>query len=336
MRGVNLEVAKGEFCCLLGPSGCGKSTLLKAIAGFEQPSQGGIILDGADITCMPPQKRNVGLVFQHYALFPHLTVYGNIAYGLKRHKHQAAEIKRKVEQILETIGLSGYGGRRIHELSGGQQQRVALGRILVLSPKLLLLDEPLSNLDAGLRFHMRAEIREIQTRLQVAAILVTHDREEAMSMADRIAVMQEGRIAQMGTPQDLYNQPVSAFVAGIIGDVNQFTGSIEQGRLHIQGQILSLPDEAAMQSGPVKALVRPEKIRLEPQRPGGMNGPVKSQSFLGDHYQYQVEMQAQGQEPQIINVTAPADAGLFQVGEVVCIDIPAADIHLYPAEAERQ
>ncbi|WP_442601929.1 ABC transporter ATP-binding protein [Paenibacillus sp. KN14-4R] len=225
---VNVEIRSGEFFTLLGPSGCGKTTTLRMIAGFYYPSAGRILFGGQDVTNLPPNKRNTGMVFQNYALFPHMTVFENIAFGLQTRKQPKAVIQEKVERALAQVHLTTYGSRRIDQLSGGQQQRVALARALVIQPDLLLLDEPLSNLDAKLREETRLEIKKLQLELGVTTLYVTHDQAEAMSMSDRIMVMQGGVVQQIGTPQEIYNQPVNRFVSSFIGETNLWEGIIER------------------------------------------------------------------------------------------------------------
>ncbi|WP_372813912.1 ABC transporter ATP-binding protein [Paenibacillus sp.] len=225
---VHIQIKPGEFFTFLGPSGCGKTTTLRMIAGFYIPSSGRILFGNREVTGLPPHKRNTGMVFQNYALFPHLTVFENIAFGLQVRKKSKAEIKEKVEQAQRLVHLEGYGSRRIDQLSGGQQQRVALARALVIEPQILLLDEPLSNLDAKLREETRLEIKRLQLELGITTIYVTHDQSEAMSMSDRIMVMQGGVVQQIGSPQDIYNKPVNRFVASFIGETNLWEGTVEQ------------------------------------------------------------------------------------------------------------
>ena len=224
--GVDLAVRRGEFLSLLGPSGCGKTTALRLLAGFEQPSEGSILIGGVDAVGIPPYRRNVNTVFQHYALFPHMTVRDNVAYGLKQRGTARAERQRLAEEALELVQLRGYADRRPRELSGGQQQRVALARALILRPRVLLLDEPLGALDLKLRREMQIELKRMQSQLDLTFVYVTHDQEEAMSMSDRIAVMSRGRIEQLDRPQVIYDHPASAFVAGFIGDMNFLEGQI--------------------------------------------------------------------------------------------------------------
>ena len=226
VRDVTLTVPSGELLTLLGPSGCGKTTTLRMIAGFQTPSAGSLWIGGVDVTNVPASRRDIGFVFQNYALFPHLSVAENVAYGLRvRHKPRHA-IETEVERVLDLVGLAGYGARPPHELSGGQQQRVALARAIVIQPRLLLFDEPLSNLDAKLRVQMRDEIRSVQKLLGITTVYVTHDQEEAMAISDRIAIMQAGRVAQYGTAEALYRHPTSRFVAGFLGRTNLIEGVI--------------------------------------------------------------------------------------------------------------
>ncbi len=266
LKGINISVSKGEFISLLGPSGCGKTTLLRIIAGLTEASEGSIEVEGKDVSGLPPFKRNNGMVFQNYALFPHMTVQENIAFGLKMHGVGKKEIGERVEKGLAMIHLEHLGKRYPKELSGGQQQRVALVRALVLNPTLLLLDEPLSNLDAKLRKEMRIEIRRIQKELNVTAIFVTHDQEEALTMSDRIAVMNAGRLEQIGTPVELYERPKTRFVADFIGSTNLLTCSLADSRdgfrnLGYHGHVLSAPEtECGASVRDVVLSVRPERI----------------------------------------------------------------------------
>src|SRR4030095_587845 len=226
VRHVDLEIAKGEFYTLLGPSGCGKTTLLRTIAGFVSPDEGAVFLDGHSVNHLPPWKRNLGMVFQNYALWPHMTVFENVAFGLKERKIPRREIEPRVMEALEQVGLKGTEQRRPSQLSGGQQQRVALARTLVIQPRVLLLDEPLSNLDAKLRIEMRLELLKLQGRLGLTTIYVTHDQEEALAMSTRIAVIYQGHIAQAGSPREIYEQPANEFVAEFVGQSNLLPGKI--------------------------------------------------------------------------------------------------------------
>ena len=236
VRDVSLEIADGEFLVLLGPSGCGKTTTLRMVAGFIEPSAGHVTLGGSDVTLLPPWKRNAGMVFQSYALFPHMTVAQNVAFGLEMRKLPKADIDKRVEEALALVRLGGYGARLPRQLSGGQQQRVALARALAIRPDVLLLDEPLSNLDAKLRQEVRVEIRELQRQLGLTTVMVTHDQEEALTMADRLVVMNEGSVCQVGSQRDLYERPATRFVAGFVGRSTFLAGTVEApGRFRTDG-----------------------------------------------------------------------------------------------------
>jgi spermidine/putrescine transport system ATP-binding protein len=266
---LSLEIHEGEFFSLLGPSGCGKTTTLRMIGGFEEPTQGTIYLGNSDVTALPAYKRNVNTVFQSYALFPHLNVLENVAYGLKRKKVSKDEIGTRSHEMLELVDLEGYGSRKVSQLSGGQQQRVALARALVNKPGVLLLDEPLGALDLKLRKQMQLELKRIQSEVGITFIYVTHDQEEAMTMSDRIAVMNAGKMEQIGAPQDVYEYPSTAFVAGFLGASNLLSGRIESAdgpvakvRLD-EGTVVTLPSERLpASSGPLQVGVRPEKVEI--------------------------------------------------------------------------
>ena len=296
---LSLTVRDGEFVCLLGPSGCGKTTTLRIIAGFERADAGRLTLDGTDITHAPPEKRDIGLVFQSYALFPHKTVAENIGFGLKMRRRPRAEIARAVEEALALVRLDGLGGRYPRALSGGQQQRVALARALAIRPRLLLMDEPLSNLDAQLREEMRVEIRRIQQQLGITAILVTHDQSEALAMADRVAVMAHGRLQQMAEPAAIYEAPATAFVGGFIGQVNTLEGQVEQAGA--EGAVLSLPGgtrlagqgEGLSAGSAARALVKQERLTLSRTEPAGLPNRfpcrVTERTYLGGSIAYRCE-----------------------------------------------
>ncbi len=284
----NLATEKGEFVSFLGPSGCGKTTTLRMIAGFEKPTAGTITIDGKDITYTSPNQRNVGMVFQSYALFPNMTVAGNIGFGLKVRKRPRAEIDRKVGELLDLIHLAGRGDRYPWQLSGGQQQRVALARALAIEPQVLLLDEPLSALDAKIRIVLRKEIRAIQRQLGITTVYVTHDQEEALSLSDRVVVMSEGRIEQIGTPSEIYNFPSTAFVASFVGTLNLVTAAVidaGSGRLSLEGQ--EVRTAKAVTDVPPDKLVtlalRPEGIALGEGEPDSnrLHGIVEDINFLG-------------------------------------------------------
>ncbi|HEV7345576.1 MAG TPA: ABC transporter ATP-binding protein [Devosia sp.] len=260
----SLDVADGELVCLLGPSGSGKSTLLRMVGGFERPSSGRITIDGAEITHLPPEKRPTGMVFQSHALWTHMNVFKNLAFGLKLRRLPADEIAHKVEAVLDLVGLGGYGGRHVSQLSGGQQQRVALARSLVLEPKILLLDEPFASLDQHLRERLREEVRDIQQRLKITTLFVTHGQDEALSMADRIVVMRDGRTEQIDRPDAVYRNPRSPFVAGFIGTMNLIEGDISNGIFSRAGYTVPVP----VSDGPAVLAVRPEAMDIEPAEPG--------------------------------------------------------------------
>ena len=279
-----------EFVSLLGPSGCGKTTMLRMIAGFEKPSSGEIKIDDKVVSSakdfVPPEKRGIGMVFQSYAVWPHMTVFDNVAYPLKISKFPKAEIKTKVEKILETVHLAEYAARIPSQLSGGQQQRVALGRALVSEPKLLLLDEPLSNLDAKLRESMRFEIKDIQKKFGITVVYVTHDQAEAMAMSDRIMVLNRGIIQQVAPPTEVYRQPVNQFVADFVGKVNFFQGVAGNGKIELAGIGQSVPYKG-QSTGKVTVAIRPENIVLSPKEPssfpsGILEGTLFSMFYLGD------------------------------------------------------
>ncbi len=305
VQSTTLTINDGEFVTLLGPSGCGKTTTLRMIAGFTRPTTGVIELDGEVITSveknivLPPEKRSMGMVFQSYAVWPHMDVFANIAYPLKFKKLPKSETKKRVEQVLSLVKLDGLDRRYPHQLSGGQQQRVALARALVMEPKVLLLDEPLSNLDAKLRESMRFEIVELQRRLKITVVYVTHDQAEAMSMSDRIVVMHEGKICQIDSPRRLYETPVDEFVAGFIGVANFIPCTVIERRAEtvrvqlkdgIPGHFLDCPAPVGNVSDQTLVLVRPENIKLQPYQGHGPAGTVLRQTYLGDRADYLVQL----------------------------------------------
>jgi putative spermidine/putrescine transport system ATP-binding protein len=287
VQDFNLSAAQGEFVSFLGPSGCGKTTTLRMIAGFEQPTTGTITIDGRDVTRVPPNRRNVGMVFQSYALFPNMSVADNIGFGLKVRKRSADQIRKRVGELLELINLPDKGNRYPYQLSGGQQQRVALARALAFEPQVLLLDEPLSALDAKIRVALRHEIRQIQRQLGITTVYVTHDQEEALSLSDRVVVMSEGRMEQVGTPFEIYNFPATAFVASFVGTLNVLPGVVVdagRGELTIGGQPVRLGQAFEGRAGrEVRVALRPEMVSLGAGADGEnrLTGKVADVSFLG-------------------------------------------------------
>ncbi|MBP6895355.1 MAG: ABC transporter ATP-binding protein [Pseudacidovorax sp.] len=283
VKGISFEVPKGTLTTILGPSGCGKTTTLRMIAGLESPSSGQILIGGRDVTTLGPAERNVSMMFQSYALFPHMNVIENVAYGLRMSRVAKAEVAARAREALRGVGLVGFDERLPSELSGGQQQRVALARALVLEPAVLLFDEPLSNLDARLRREMREEIRAIQQRLQLTVAYVTHDQGEALAVSDQIIVMDHGVIAQRGTPQALYNQPESEFVAGFMGEAMVFAGEVEaDGRVRLGPIAWSAPQP--LPAGPVKLAVRPEAWQIGAA--DGLPAVCAKAAYLGHGYEY--------------------------------------------------
>ena len=290
LKNINLYIRDGEFLTLLGPSGCGKTTMLRLIAGFALPSGGQVIMDGKDLSRVPPYKRRVNTVFQKYALFPHLNVFDNIAFGLKIQKLPKAEIQTRVEEMLELVNLKGYGKRWIEQLSGGQQQRVAIARALVNQPQVLLLDEPLGALDLKLRKGMQLELKRMQQKLGITFIYVTHDQEEALTMSDTIVVMNEGVIQQIGTPADIYNEPKNIFVAKFIGESNILPGTmLEDYRVRFHGRAFPCVDAGFGANAPVDVVVRPEDIDMYEESRSSLVGEVKSVLFMGVHYEFRVD-----------------------------------------------
>ena len=278
---VSVDIRRGEFFTLLGPSGCGKTTLLRLIAGFEMPTGGTILLDGADITTLPPNRRPVNTVFQSYALFPHLTVAQNVAFGLQMLGKPAAEVAARTEKMLALVKLEAMAGRKTAQLSGGQQQRVALARALAPQPKVLLLDEPLSALDLKLRKEMQIELKRLQTETGITFVFVTHDQEEALTMSDRIAVMSAGKIQQVGSAKEIYIQPRNRFVASFIGETNFLTGTAEDGALRLAtGERIDAPGLRAA-PGTTTVSVRPEQLRLGNPADGGLQASVASLVYFG-------------------------------------------------------
>ncbi|MEM2007489.1 MAG: ABC transporter ATP-binding protein [Sulfolobales archaeon] len=336
---VSVEIEKGEFFTFLGPSGCGKTTTLRIIAGLEIPDEGRVIMDGADITYLPPHKRDTAMVFQNYALWPHMSVFENVAYGLKVRKYPKEEIRRKVKEVLELVRLEGLEDRYPTQLSGGQQQRVALARALVVEPKALLLDEPLSNLDAKLRIEMREELKRIQKSLNITAVYVTHDQEEAMVLSDRIAVMNRGRVVQIGSPEELYGRPRTLFVATFIGKYNILEGVVRE----VEGDTVSIESSGVriigvLPSGDVKpsvgegayAVFRPHGAYLKPSsdRDNEFFGKISLVSYLGEHLEVRVETKL-GK----MLIYLPPDFSL-PLGESIRFYVPQHNVLVYPKKGE--
>jgi iron(III) transport system ATP-binding protein len=330
LRDVGLDILPGEFVCFLGPSGCGKTTLLRAIAGLDPQSRGTIRQAGRDISTLPASKRDYGIVFQSYALFPNLTVERNIAFGLENTGRPRAEIKARVAELLALVGLPEQGPKYPAQLSGGQQQRIALARAIAINPGLLLLDEPLSALDAKVRVHLRHEIKELQRKLGVTTIMVTHDQEEALSMADRIVVMNHGVIEQVGTPTQVYRHPATLFVADFIGETNKFDGIAEGGRVRMAGLDLAA---AATPHGPaVTVAIRPEDILpVAADAPDGGNrlqAQVQDMEFLGSYWRTHLVV---GPVPLIANFSMNAVRRFgIEVGRQQAVDIPAERVLVFP------
>jgi spermidine/putrescine transport system ATP-binding protein len=342
--GVDLDIRAGEFFSLLGPSGCGKTTTLRMIGGFELPTSGRIELGGLDITHAPPEKRPVNMVFQSYALFPHLTVFENIAFGLRRHRTPGPEIRTRVDDALSLVRLEGFGPRRPDQLSGGQQQRVALARALVNRPQVLLLDEPLGALDLKLRRQLQTELKRVQLEVGITFIYVTHDQEEALALSDRIAVMNHGRVEQLGTPEELYDAPQTLFVAGFIGTSNLLPGTIvavdgEGARVRLTtGEEVSAAAGAARVGDSVDVAIRPESIELElagtaadattsdPEAGGSFEGEVLQSAYLGVAVNHQVRTTA----GVTLAVVVPRSHARPGIGDAVRVRWRAADAMVLP------
>jgi putative spermidine/putrescine transport system ATP-binding protein len=342
---ISLTVEQGEFLTLLGPSGCGKTTLLRMIAGFETPSNGRILLEGEDITYRAASKRPMGMVFQSYALFPHMTAEQNIAFGMSIKKLPREVIRKRCAELLDLVGLADRGKSYPHQLSGGQQQRIALARALAVEPKLLLLDEPLSALDARVRVALRNEIRRIQQQLKMTAIYVTHDQEEALSISDRIAVMARGRIEQLDHPEEIYGNPRTIFVAGFVGTSNQLRAVLEapaQGRCRIDRQLVQVPPVAALSAGQaVLLLVRPEEVTLRvadvPREDrdaalgNALAGVIELRTFLGPFVRFQVRTD----EGALLTADVPSQqARDFSVAQRVLLTFPPDACQVLPLEGQ--
>ena len=290
LKGVNLDIYENEFVTLLGPSGCGKTTLLRILGGFLTQNEGEVLFDGQEISKVPPYKREINTVFQKYALFPNMNVYNNIAFGLKIKKEPKDIIEQKVKRMLKLVNLEDYADRSVTEMSGGQQQRVAIARALVNEPSVLLLDEPLGALDLKLRQEMQHELKKIQKEVGITFIFVTHDQEEALTMSDKIVVMKDGEIQQIGTPTDIYNEPVNEFVANFIGESNIIEGVMLQDKVVMfEGRKFDCVDEGFAENEVVDVVIRPEDLDIVPREAGKLKGVVKSVLFKGVHYETMVE-----------------------------------------------
>ena len=332
LKGVSAEIREGELVTFVGPSGCGKTTLLRIICGLTKPDSGEIVLDGQVINDLTPDKRGTQLCFQNYALFPHLTVGGNIGYGLKVHKWEKKRIKQRVEELLHLVQLDGLGDRSVEKLSGGQQQRVALARALALDPKVLLLDEPLSNLDANLRIQMRSTLIEIQKRVNITTVFVTHDQFEAMSISDRILVLNNGIVEQVGSPIEIYEKPNSRFIAGFVGYVNILEGVVKNIGKQTEPVIVStglgnleiLNNERDIRTGEKIVLVlRPETIRIAPfAEAAGTNtfkGIVRNAMYAGSMVKYTVDIQG---KQMVVDQFDPITLGIYTIGEKCTVIFP--------------
>ena len=329
LRGISLDIKSREFVTLLGPSGCGKTTTLRIIGGFEQPDSGDVFFEGKRLNDVPPYLREINTVFQRYALFPHLNVAENIAFGLHIKKMNAAEIKRKTREMLSLVGLSGFETRDVTSLSGGQQQRVAIARALVCEPRVLLLDEPLGALDLKLRKDMQIELKRIQQRTGITFIYVTHDQEEALTMSDRIVVMNHGVIQQVGSPTDIYNEPENAFVADFIGESNIIDGvMLEDRRVSFCGREFECVDRGFGTNTPVDVVIRPEDLRLVYAGDGLLQGVVESIVFKGVHYEMMVRTE---------HFTFTVHSTMAEpVGKTVGLTVIPFDIHIMHKSAEAE
>ncbi len=329
LRGISLDIKSREFVTLLGPSGCGKTTTLRIIGGFEQPDSGDVLFEGRRLNDVPPYRREINTVFQRYALFPHLNVAENIAFGLHIKKMNPAEIKLKTREMLSLVGLSGFEARDVTSLSGGQQQRVAIARALVCEPRVLLLDEPLGALDLKLRKDMQIELKRIQQRTGITFIYVTHDQEEALTMSDRIVVMNHGVIQQVGSPTDIYNEPENAFVADFIGESNIIDGvMLEDRKVEFCGREFECVDSGFGHNTPVDVVIRPEDLRLVYAGDGLLQGVVESIVFKGVHYEMMVRTE---------HFTFTVHSTMAEpVGKTVGLTVIPFDIHIMHRSAEAQ
>jgi putative spermidine/putrescine transport system ATP-binding protein len=324
LDGLDLDVRPGELLALLGPSGCGKTTALRMLAGFEQPDAGQVLVDGEDVTRVPAHRRDAGMVFQSYSLFPHLSALDNVAFGLRMRKVRTPERRSRAAELLDLVGLADKGDRYPHQLSGGQQQRVALARALALRPRVLLLDEPLSALDAKVRLTLREEIRRLQQELGITTLFVTHDQEEALSMADRVAVMHAGRLEQCAAPVELYGRPATAFVAEFVGTMSRIPGRLDGTTVEVLGRRLPV-DGAAPAGDEVDVLVRPEAVGVRPEETG--DARVVASAFLGAATRLTVRL-ADGTE---VKADLPThEAATLGAGTAVTVSLPERPVLVAP------
>lgn len=331
---INLEIKTGEMMTLLGPSGCGKTTTLRMISGFETPSSGEIFIGDRSVTNVPPNKRDISMVFQSYALFPHLTIFENICYGLRVQKLGRQELQERTKKVIDLMELAGMENRFPNQLSGGQQQRVALARAVIIEPKVLLFDEPLSNLDAKLREHMRDELRSLQKRLGITSLYVTHDQSEAMAISDKVVIMKDGNIMQVGSPQEIYEFPANRFVANFIGKAN-FIPCVYRGKdgdnavVALANTIYKVPNPGAMsgieENGECALSVRPESVRLARAEQGGITGEVTRAVYYGSKVEYEINI---GSGPVIVEVYNPQLTERFYEGDRVSIALDDACVRI--------
>lgn len=333
LKDLTLEIQRGEFVCFLGPSGCGKTTLLRIIAGLEVQTSGSIVQDGVEISLLPPTKRDFGIVFQSYALFPNLTIRRNVAYGIESRGGSRQQTDARVKELLELVNLADQGNKYPAQLSGGQQQRVALARALAPSPGLLLLDEPLSALDASVRHYLRHEIRSLQKRLGVTTIMVTHDQEEALTMADRIVVMNQGTIEQIGTPHEIYGKPVTPFVAQFIGHMNLIEcAAVGPGKLKVGEVALSHYAEDAPETGMSHAAIRPEDIVIsdDHEAENQVDGQITTVEFRGQSYRLIVSAAAMNNLELTVDISAHNMRGRsLEEGDSIRLKLPAESLHVF-------
>ena len=342
LDGVSLDVETGNLVCFLGPSGCGKTTLLRVIAGLEVQDTGSIMIAGRDVTGLPPAQRDFGIVFQSYALFPNLTVASNVGYGLVNRRKARAEVKARVAELLKLVGLTEHGTKYPTQLSGGQQQRVALARALASSPSLLLLDEPLSALDARVRLRLRDEIKTLQRRLGVTTIMVTHDQEEALAMADRIVVMNRGRVEQIGAPSEIYGRPATAFVADFVGEMNMFDATVVAAdRIRVGAVKLACEHLQQRALGEhVRLGLRPEEVRIRglgPAAPNTLSVKVALLDFLGAFWRATLRSQ---QDPNLVlrsdfSINAMRDLGI-RLGQTLTVALPPETLRVFDADPRAQ